>query len=144
MSNRFSKLISLLGLATASALCANQANALEVDRQLIAQSPVTIDVIRPAAPINLNELMNEAFWYNGGDLFEQASIDGQLNYIFGWRTFPEGSFSENNIRRDSLLMNTITRDFFKQVVEREPTIRTRDIPNPFNSSVQQNPSYINE
>lgn len=108
----------------------------------MAQTPVNVDVIRPGSPINLNELMNQAFWQNTGNFFEQAAIPGQLNFLFGWKDFPEGSFSDNDVTKDSLLINTIMKDYFKQLTEREPTIRTKDIPNPFDTSIQQNPSYL--
>lgn len=146
MLNNISRLITILGLSTVATFSSTNTMAEERSNQLIAQTPapVTVDVIRPASPINLGELMNKAFWENTGDFFESATIDGQLNLLFGWREFPEGSYLENSIARDSILMNAIMTDYFKQLTEREPTIRTRDIENPFNTSVQQNPSYTRE
>ena len=146
MLNKISRLITVLGLTTIAISFNTKANAQEISNQLIAQTPppVAVDVVRPTSPINLKELMNKAFWENSGDFFEQATIDNQLNFFMGWRNFPEGSCPENSIARDGLLINIIVEDYFKQLVEREPTIRTRDIENPFNTSVQQNPSYIRE
>lgn len=144
MLNPFSKFISILGLTAISTISVNQVNAQDFNRQLIAQTPVTFNVIRPSSPLDLSDLMNKAFNQNTGDFFEQATIGGTLNFIFGWRRFPQGSYSENSIDRDSALMNAIIYDYFDQLSEREPTIRTRDLTNPFSESLKQNPSFISE
>lgn len=132
----------MLGLIAMSVGSVNQVKAETISSPSMTETSVNVDVIRPGSPINLNELMNQAFWQNTGSFFGQAAIPGQLNFLFGWKDFPEGSFSDNSLIRDTLLINTIRADYFKQLAEREPTIRTKDIPNPFNTSVQQNPSYV--
>lgn len=143
MSNRFSQLISILGLSTLSLIGATQVNAQETFEGITELNPVTIDVIKPSPLINFNELMEQAFFENSGDFADQASISGQLDFIFGWRTFPEGSYVENSIVRDSFLMRTILDDYYKQLTQRDPMIRTRDIPNPFETSIRQDPSLVN-
>lgn len=68
-------------------------------------------------------------------------MGGQLNTIFGWRKFPQGSYPENNITEDGLLLYAILSDYFRQLQEREPIIRTRDLANPFDTSLRENPQY---
>lgn len=137
MLNKFTRWITILGLTSISII------TIANSHKLMAQTPpVSLDIITPVSVVGLSELMTEAYNQNTGTVFEQSTIDGQLNFLFGWRTFLQGSYSENNINRDSELMNVIQKDYFKQLTQNEPNIRTRDIPNPFESSIQQNPSYI--
>ncbi len=95
--------------------------------------------IEPA--LNVSDLVNLAFSEYTGDFLEQAGIGGQLNFFFGWREFPLGSYGENNIIREASLLEAINADFFKQLTQTDPTIRTRDLENPFNSSLNSNPEY---
>jgi hypothetical protein len=141
MMKNFSRWVTILGLSALSTITIANTHSNPV----IAQEtlpPVAVDVIRPGSTLGLDELMNKAYNNNTGSIFEQSSLSGQLNTLFGWRTFLQGSFHENSINRDGVLINAIQEDFFRQLTRSEPTIRTRDIPNPFNSSVQQNPSYL--
>ena len=138
---RFPGLITtILALTALTSLFATKAASQEI----YSSPPVTVDVIRPGSPIGLSDLINKAFSQRSGDFFDQASASGQLNFLFGWGDFPVGSFSESNISEDSLTIKTIVKDYFQQQGQREPDIRTRDIENPFNSSLQQNPSYISD
>jgi len=139
---KFSRYLTITAITAVSCIVTNQAQAQEYDSNILAPTSLSIDVIRPGSPLSLPELMNQAYWENSGDFFEGATILGQLNFILGWRNFPEGSYAENNIARDSLLMTIIVNDYFKQLQQREPTIRTKDLPNPFNSSVNQNSCYL--
>jgi hypothetical protein len=139
---KFSRYLTIAALATLTCVITNQVQAQENNPNLLAPTSLSVDVIRPGSTLNLSGLMNQAFWQNSGDFFDQASIVGQLNFLFGWGNFPEGSFAENSVARDSLLMYVIVSDYFKQLQQREPTIRTRDINNPFETSVQENPDYV--
>jgi hypothetical protein len=139
MLTKFPPLASILLLSTLSAtwgVFCPQAHSQEN-----YPPPVSFKVIRPGSPISFNRLINQAFSQNSGDFYEQASALGQLNFLFGWADFPEGSYSENSLYRDSLLLSTILDDYFQQLVQREPTIRTRDLENPFNSSLYDNSNY---
>lgn len=141
MINNFSQWITILGLSVISTITIANTHSNSIMAQE-APPPVAVDVIRPGSSLGLDELMNKAYNNATGSIFDQSSLSGQLNTLFGWRTFLKGSFNENSILRDGVLINAIQEDFFKQLTRSEPTIRTRDIPNPFNSSVQQNPSYL--
>jgi hypothetical protein len=48
---------------------------------------------------------------------------------------------DNLITADGYLVEAIYRDYLRQQTEGRP-VRTQDLPNPFNSSLQQEPSVI--
>jgi hypothetical protein len=90
---------------------------------------------------NLSELFNRAFNHNTGSFHDINDILGQVNNIFGARTFP-GSYLDNQISRDAKLVGTLYHYFLNQEMKK-PSIATRDLPNPFNTSIQEDPSYLN-
>ncbi len=113
----------------------------------ILQAQVTLEEFNPKetsqTPANempLAEAFNRAFFNSTGRFFESTGISGQLNTIFGWRTFP-GSFPENQITSDGLVIQTIYSDALQQQAG-DSKIFTRDLPNPFNTSLQENPNYL--
>ncbi|PSF32662.1 hypothetical protein C7H19_21285 [Aphanothece hegewaldii CCALA 016] len=89
---------------------------------------------------NLSLLFNRAFYHNTGRFYEITNISGQANNIFGARTFP-GSFLDNQIAKDAKLVETLFY-FFLHEEMRKPTIKTKDLPNPYDSSIQEDPSYL--
>lgn len=142
MLNRFSQLIFIFGIIIFSTISVSQVNAQEVDSQSNKKTPVNTDVTLPDSYLDLDTLMNRTFFQESGTIYQQATIGGQLNFLLGWKNFPVGSFPENNILRDALLMNVLRYDYFKQMAESDPIVRTRDLPNPFSSSINDNPSYV--
>lgn len=136
MLSKFSRLMAIATLTTLTCIITNPSEAQPVN----SDQSTTIEVVEDTTFLNMNELVNRAFSQNSGDFFQQADLSGQLNTIFGWRNFPQGSFPENNITRDGLLLNAILADYFKQLQQENPTMRTRDIPNPFDSSVGETPN----
>jgi hypothetical protein len=94
----------------------------------------------PEAPGEpLPSAINRAFYNDTGRFYDIWNISGQANQIFGWRDFP-GSFFDNQIANDGLTVNTIFEDALKQQ-QAGPRIVTRDIANPFDTSLRDNPSY---
>ncbi len=124
------KLSYFLTLATLSSLViANPSNA-EVE---VVESETEVEVVNE---LNTEELVNEIYWRAAGEFYTDTRPRGQLNTIFGWRSFPLGSFPENEIARDGLLIHTVVTDYYRQQKYREPQIRTRDLANPFNTSLR--------
>ncbi|ELR98011.1 hypothetical protein [Gloeocapsa sp. PCC 73106] len=82
------------------------------------------------------ELFLRASTHKSGDFFRSVSLKGQLNLILGFNQFPE-----NQITRDAKLINILSQDFQRHMVG-EDRLRTRDIANPFQSSLNENPSYL--
>ena len=89
----------------------------------------------------LNRTFDRALNNSSGNFFDQVTISGQANMIFGWRTWPMGSYPENQITQDAQTVEILTRDVIKQQVN-SPGVRTRDLPSPYSTSVKENPSYI--
>jgi len=135
MLSKFSRFLTIAALTTLTCVIAHPSSA-QTDN-----SDMTEEVEIVTSPLSVDRLVNEAFWENSGDFFRQASMEGQMNVIFGWERFPQGSYPENNITQDGLLLYAIMDDYFRQLREREPMIRTRDLPNPFDTSVRENPEY---
>ncbi len=90
---------------------------------------------------NIPGLFNRAVNNNTGRFYDYTNILGQFNSLFGWRTFPQGSYFDNMITRDAKLTETLYYDVMQQQ-QSGPLIRTRDLPNPFDTSLQENPSYL--
>ncbi len=140
MLNRFPRLLTIVALTTITTVFATKVTGQQVG----SPPPVTADTITPAATGGLDKLINKAYSQRSGDFFDQASASGQLNFLYGWGDFPVGTFSENNVAKDGQFIKVIVEDYFKQLTQREPDIRSRDIENPFNSSLQQNPDYTSD
>jgi hypothetical protein len=115
----------------------------------IAQSsptaPANVELVpSPDTAVNFNNipgLFNRAINNETGRFYDHTTILGQLNTMFGWRTFPEGSFFDNMITRDAKLTETLYYQIM-QAQQAGPLIRTADLPNPFDTSLQENPSYL--
>ncbi|MEA5534514.1 iron uptake porin [Crocosphaera sp. XPORK-15E] len=85
-------------------------------------------------------VMNRAFSNESLRFYDNTDISGQLNKIFGWRYAP-GSFFDNQIANDGKTLEAVFRDGLDQQTA-GPRIRTPDIINPYNSSLNGNPQYI--
>jgi hypothetical protein len=88
---------------------------------------------------NVEEMVNEAFWRNGGNFYDDTKPGAFFDTMFGWGSFPQGTYPENEIARDGLLIYTIMNDYFKQLQEDHPTLRTRDLENPYETSLREQP-----
>jgi hypothetical protein len=95
-----------------------------------------------------DDVFYKLFFYYGGDFFNQVSIGGQLNNLFGWTAFshdwkalPLGAFPENQLMENAKLLNRVYHDALYQQVSSDPIIRTRDFNNPFDTSLMENPCY---
>ncbi len=89
----------------------------------------------------LNDTFNRAINNSSGTLYDISNISGQANIIFGWRSFP-GSFPENQITEDGKTMEILMKDSMDRQDSSLP-IQTRDLPNPYTTSIGQNPAYTN-
>ncbi|MBR8829339.1 MAG: hypothetical protein DSM107014_15810 [Gomphosphaeria aponina SAG 52.96 = DSM 107014] len=124
MSIRFTKLIVVL---VVSAVLSAEAQA--------APEPINSPTRRESIP----EVFDRAFFYESGTGFDAITIGSQLNFLFGWGSFPEGSFPENTITRDGERVHQLyLEQLFKQTGN-SPNLRTRDLENPFDSSIRLNP-----
>ena len=85
-----------------------------------------------------NEIFERAFFKNNPDFYRNNSLGRDLDWILG-PGISKNSFPENEMARDGKLVNIVYRDIMQQQVGNDPYIRTRDLPNPYNSSVIMSP-----
>ncbi|MDR9405107.1 MAG: hypothetical protein RI580_16930 [Halothece sp. Uz-M2-17] len=93
-----------------------------------------------ATPITyegVDDLFQQAITYESGNFFDNRSIAQQFQLIFGIGGVKSGglsSFPENEIVRDAQLLDTLYKDYLQQQTG-GGAIRTRDLPNPYTTSV---------
>ncbi|TVQ46799.1 MAG: serine/threonine protein kinase [Gloeocapsa sp. DLM2.Bin57] len=100
-----------------------------------AEPVVVEDFVTTAQPETIPDLFLRAFTQNSGNFFTSVSYEGQFNLIFGFNEFPE-----NQITRDAELTSIFSQDLMRQQANQVP-LRTRDLANPYQSSLLQQPSY---
>ncbi|MEO0925361.1 MAG: serine/threonine protein kinase [Cyanobacteria bacterium J06631_6] len=115
MSIKFTKLSKVLVLATIASLFAVEAKA----------------DMEP-----LNDAFKDAYFTRGKNAFRQSSILGQINTIAGFTGFPEQHISVDGEAVDKLYEATLEQ----QASTGEPVI-TRDLDNPYDTSLRENPSF---
>lgn len=132
MLSKISRFVAIATLTTLTCVITNPTSAKPVDSSQSAEVE-TVEY----RPMNMSRLIDQAFSTHGGTFFEGASLAGQIDTILGMRSFPQGSFPENNVTNDGLLLNVIMYDYFRQLKEDDPTIRTKDLPSPFDTSLKK-------
>jgi hypothetical protein len=127
------KTINLITIGLISSLSAILINlpsqALPKESNLIAQTETE-------TPLTINQAVEKAFYQHSDDIFGISTIGGFLKGFFGVTELIEGSYPENQIRRDAQLVNTIHRDLWKQQTQSTPTVRSEDLKNPYCASLQ--------
>ena len=100
------------------------------------------------APIGpgVEDVFQRATFHNSGSFYAITGVSGQFNNIFGWRFLRaqplfKGSYIDNLFTLDARLVNAIYRDYLQQQTD-GPVVRTRDLANPFNSSMLEADSAI--
>jgi len=132
MSNRIHTLIPLLLFsATAGVL----AVVMPAQAMPPANDPEADNVNTPHL-VPINELFREAFFRNTGDFFFQASFTNQVIQFFGLKYF------DNQIRDDSALVTYYLNEVMRQQTDFGELRRGRDLPNPFDTTIQENPCYL--
>lgn len=84
---------------------------------------------------SIQEVFRRAFNYNSGGFFFNTSYAGQFRSILGYDGFPE-----NQVIKDTEILEILMRDYQEQVTEEEP-LRTRDLDNPYQGSLREDPDY---
>lgn len=101
----------------------------------LAQEQQRFNLTRDGQRLTVQDAFWEAYYRNGRDIFRNRSIGGQVNLILGPGSIIRNSFTENVIARDAELVNSVYNDVFDRQTLSDPTIRTVDLPNPFDTSV---------
>lgn len=80
---------------------------------------------------NLSEAMERTLYANGGSYHRNLGIEAQFSQLFGLR------YSDLEYQADAQNVDRLYRAAMYQQGVCDGVIRTRDLPNPFNSSLQQ-------
>lgn len=128
MSLRFKSLISVLVLVT---------TATSFYSAAMAQSSLITRLKRGNETIS--ETFNRAFFKNDPEFFQNRSIKRQLDFLLGPGSLSRDSFPENEIMRDGKLIDILYQDVLNQQANSDPLIRTRDLPNPYETSILTSP-----
>ncbi len=124
MSIKFTKLSQILVITTIATMC-----SIEVMAE--THSDPT------SASVSLNQAFHDAYFTHAKNAYEQSGYSGQINTIFGFIGFPE-----QQIARDARAVDSLYQDAMKQQAEVGSPIITRDLANPYNTSLLENPDYI--
>ena len=127
MSIKFTKLGSILLITAITSLFAVQAQAQEMEQPLSMTEQ----------PLSTLEVFEKAFFKHTENAFDNDSMVNQLNTIFGFNLFPE-----TQISLDGELVHMLYVDVMKQQSQSAAPVKTRDLSNPYSTSLQQNPEYI--
>ncbi len=126
MSIKFTKLGSILLITAISSLFTVQAQAETASQKKDKMQPLTTA-----------EVFEKAFFDRSGDFFQNDRIFSQLNTILGFNRFPE-----KQITLDGKSVHMLYRDKMQTQAGSGTPIRTRDLINPYTTSLQENPEYI--
>ena len=99
-------------------------------------------LVRESQALSLPETLVRALNHESGHFFRNNSIRSQAELIFGFGDLGQASFPEKEIARDAELVEILYKDSLEQQVSSDPVLRTRDLDNPFDSSLLNNPSYL--
>ncbi|MEL6441975.1 MAG: serine/threonine protein kinase [Cyanobacteria bacterium J06621_8] len=89
-----------------------------------------------AEPVSLSQQFEDAYFTKGKNAFWQSSIVGQLDNIIGITGYPE-----QDISADGQAVDDVYQAGLKQQSEMGAKVITRDLENPYDTSVLENPSY---
>jgi hypothetical protein len=136
---QFTRLGQILAVSAIGSLIAVEAIAPRLGKAENAQTEPTEAQPQPISMMSesIPATFNRAFFTHTGNAFENQNILSSLNTIFGFNFYPE-----KQIALDGELVNYLYKDVMEQQTASIPPVRTRDLSNPFNTSLYENPSYI--
>lgn len=120
MKLRFGSLISVLVLVSTATGFPLAALAQPISSPQISSSNTS------------NEFVQE-FFRNDREFFRNGSLGRQLALIFGF------DFPENEIAQDAELIDNLYEIRIVQQSSSDPIVRTRDLPNPYTTSILTSP-----
>lgn len=82
----------------------------------------------------LAETFNRTFFDSDPNFFRNRSFKRQFDWILG-----TNGFADNEIQRDSAKVDKLYRAALKRQVSSDPPVRTRDLPNPYETSILSSP-----
>lgn len=89
------------------------------------------------SPMSLEEAFEAAYFKHAGNAYQRTGFFGQLNTLLGLTWFPDKQIALDGKSVDSLYQDAMER----QASQGMPIV-TRDLPNPYTTSLIENPRYI--
>lgn len=135
MVMRLSSLIAALTLSAATTLFATTAKA-----QFGVDCTNGIDCVNPfpLTGYTLDEAMDRAYYRFDKPAYQDQLLPRQLYYIFGPSLNPfRGNFPEIEITQDAQEVHKLYVEAMRIQNTSGPVLRTRNLPNPYNSSLLQ-------
>ncbi len=86
----------------------------------------------------LADRFEQVFYTNDKDYFENRSFLQQLDFLIGIGSL-KTSFIENEIDADTKALTILYKDALLQQGSSDQVVRTRDLPNPYETSILQSP-----
>lgn len=137
MVMRLSSLIAALTLSAATSLFAATAKA---QTGVDCTTNNTIDCVNPfpLSGYTLDEAMNRAYYSHDKPVYQNQLLPRQLFFIFGpsWNLL-EGNYPEVEITKDARTVHNLYVEALRIQNNSGPVLRTRNLPNPYNTSVLQ-------
>lgn len=90
---------------------------------------------QPKAAQTLAETFEQAFFANDPAFYRNRSLGRQLDWMFGFK-----GYTESEINRDAASVHNLYQSSLKQQASSNPAIRTRDLPNPYETSILTSPN----
>ena len=84
----------------------------------------------------LDEQFEDAYFSNGKNAFVQSGALSQIDTILGFTGFPE-----QHIGRDAKAVDRVYQQGMAKQSSMGTRIMTRDLANPYDTSIRENPSY---
>jgi hypothetical protein len=127
------RLKGLLGSIALLAASTMVSSVTFVDIAAAQTTPAEATNAQPTEADSLQDAFLRAYYRYDGNYFSNRGVLGQLNWLLG-------PFIENEITGDGRAVNRIYRDALRQQTANDPTIRTPDLENPYNTSLLLIPS----
>ncbi len=128
MSIKFTKLSQILFITAIASFCSVKT---------MAQTKPEAETA--SEPISLNEAFEKTYFEHTGNAFKNDSFLGQLNHLLGFTLFPD-----KQIVLDAKSVDRLYRYGMKQQTSNGVAVKTIDLQNPYETSLQENPEYISE
>ena len=90
----------------------------------------------PLEEMSLNEKFKEVYFTNGKNAFIQGNFLSQIESIVGFTGYPE-----QHVNRDAQAVDKLYQMAIETQAATGARIMTRDLPNPYDTSLRENPSY---
>ena len=84
----------------------------------------------------LDEKFQNAYFSNGKNAFYQSSVISQIDTILGFTGFPD-----QHIARDAKAVDSVYQSGMAKQSHMGAKMVTRDLSNPYDTSIRENPSY---